>query len=193
VLYTVVLQVWRVGFWRFGALLLTALRCIVWLVCVWYRQLAEGEHRDPGEVSSLRPVWPGWREGLQIPCALLQLRWCGRAFRGHRGHHCRGQAGWGVTGHTSHATGTNLRPCNTNTYGPNPNILYSTGKVQKCIHSLLYCQPLWIRASAKWLKCQIYTCNTNHPVHPAFRSMHLYLKLGFCLMCNPLLISLPGF
>lgn len=45
-------------------------------MCLWHRQLAEGEHRDPSQVSSLCSIRSGWGEILQIPCPMLQLRRC---------------------------------------------------------------------------------------------------------------------
>lgn len=57
-----------------------------------HRQLAEGEHRDPSQVSSLCAVWSRRGEILQLPRPLLQLCRCGRAVRPNRGHHCWRQA-----------------------------------------------------------------------------------------------------
>lgn len=57
-----------------------------------HRQLAEGEHGDPGQVSSLRAVRPRRGEVLQLPRPLLQLGGRRRAVRPHGGHHRRRQA-----------------------------------------------------------------------------------------------------
>lgn len=57
-----------------------------------HRQLAEGEHRDPSQVSSLCAVWSRRGEILQLPRPLLQLCRCRRAVRPNWGHHCWRQA-----------------------------------------------------------------------------------------------------
>lgn len=49
-------------------------------VCLWHRQLAEGEHWDPSQVSSLCSFRSRWGEVLQIPCPMLQLRRCRWTF-----------------------------------------------------------------------------------------------------------------
>lgn len=49
-------------------------------VCLWHRQLAEGEHWDPSQVSSLCSLRSRWGEILQIPCPMLQLRRCRWTF-----------------------------------------------------------------------------------------------------------------
>lgn len=64
-------------------------------VCLRHRQLAEGQHRDPSQVSSLRVVRSRRREVLQIPCPVLQLRRCRWTIWPNRGHHRGRQAWWG--------------------------------------------------------------------------------------------------
>lgn len=56
-------------------------------VCLWHRQLAEGEHRDPSQVSSLCSFWSRWGEILQIPRPVLQLCRCRRTFWSHWSYH----------------------------------------------------------------------------------------------------------
>lgn len=61
-------------------------------VCLWYRQLAEGEHWDPCQISPFCTVWSGREKILQLPRPLLQLCWCRRAVRPNWSHHRWGQA-----------------------------------------------------------------------------------------------------
>lgn len=73
-----------------------------WCICVpmWMsvhfrdRQLAESEHWDAGEVSSLCHVWPGRGEIVQLPRTVLQLCWCGWGLCSHRRDHCWGHIRW---------------------------------------------------------------------------------------------------
>lgn len=61
-------------------------------VCHWHRQLAEGEHWDPCQISSFCTVWSGRGKILQLPRPLLQLCWCRRAVWPNWSHHRWGQA-----------------------------------------------------------------------------------------------------
>lgn len=76
-------------------------------VCLGHRQLAEGEHRDPGQISSLCAVRPRRGEILQLPCPLLQFGRCRRAIWPDWGHHCWRQA-WSENTNTHH-NGSNVR------------------------------------------------------------------------------------
>lgn len=68
-------------------------------VCVWHRQLAEGQHRDPSQISSLCTIWSRRGKILLLPCPLLQLCWRRRALWPNWGHHSWRQA-WSENTHT---------------------------------------------------------------------------------------------